>query len=285
MSFGSSFMAVHSTFLPEVNFLSAKGAAPASTPAPPTANFNPAINALNEAQRSQWDACTQHLHNPTAPTFFENNPYILRGAEMDEYRRQLWGKLSHNAAGALNNNKGSMPPGSFRPAFFRQNSGSNGNVPTSQLLNEKRSASPGSGIALPPTLDEREQQLSSHNNLDVARVAQVAQSTLVSRILGAFADAFTGDVPTPAGSHFRRNAQTSRGQDMADVLAGRARLQVVRSNSTTLAPPAPAAQASGVDALGEQLNSLALDQQPRQRSSSEPPASQSSFCSRWTSRR
>ncbi|GAA5987726.1 hypothetical protein JCM10908_007184 [Rhodotorula pacifica] len=125
-----SFMSVHTTLVPDVNFTNlADGlhgkpsAAVVATMPFSNQSFNPAMNALTQSQLAALPAMTAHTrtglsaaagntNNGTTPqqqqqssaTFqdlFASNPFYLRPDALDQSRAALYGKLANNAAGLI----------------------------------------------------------------------------------------------------------------------------------------------------------------------------------------
>lgn len=144
-SAGGSFMSVHTTLVPDVNFtnladgLHGKPSLAASSPFS-NQSFNPALNALTSSQLASLPAMTAHTrsgppatsgpprnssardvdgrlpasHQPsgTFQDLFASNPFYLRPDALDQSRAALYGKLANNAAGLLAAQKqaGEQPP-------------------------------------------------------------------------------------------------------------------------------------------------------------------------------
>ncbi|GAA5820927.1 hypothetical protein JCM3770_002633 [Rhodotorula araucariae] len=265
---GGGFTSVHTTLLPDVS-------APFAKPAlPPFAeqSFNPALNALSEAQLADLSAMTAHLRSGfggaqgqqqqqpkgTFEDFFASNPYWLRPDQLEQNRAALYGKLANNAAGLVVAAKQAPPqdaatgylpvPAGFRPAFFRAPSAAPP-VKSATAAELLAFQSPATAASLapppPPVVSHQDATLAAEHAL-AARVAHVAGATLASRMWSAFVDAFAG-APAAGGG--------LSGDKVAAVLGGRARVEVV-----PVAPVSPSVSApvSDVDALGAQLGGLSF---------------------------
>lgn len=204
----------------------------------PQQNMNPALNALSAEQianlRDQFSASSSALpgrdrarqmagkEEDATSSFFEQNPFLLlRGESFQDYRGQLYAKLANNAAGIAASNSAlragaAAPPEGLKPAFFA------GSPPSEQQVKEAQ----------------------------LGAVAVIAQKTLLSKLSTAFWDAFSGQ--TPQAKSLLGDAPARKevdGKKVADVLAGRSRLEVVENKRENT---------SSATGLEDQLEKLAL---------------------------
>lgn len=165
--------------------------------------------------------------DPLQNSFFDSNPFIsLRQDSLQDYRAQLYAKLANNVAGIHqaqqqqpaqgNKSSNGVAMNGLRPAFFA-------NAPISSNT----------------TTNEADHQ-------EVVKIANIAQKTLFDKLSTAFWDAFAGNNTLPAKSMVppssssattgakRRGSNAGHGdvdgQKVADIIAGRSRLQVVKKN-------------------------------------------------------
>ncbi|SCV69695.1 BQ2448_1089 [Microbotryum intermedium] len=279
--FGGGFTSVHTTLLPDpAALLNAK-----STLANyPQQNFNPALNNISASSLAQ---CTQHLREgsltsgqqqqqaPAAKSafedFFASNPYWLRPDQVEEYRGQLYGKIVNNTAGLIAAQKlGSTQPTSnshlpmpngFRPAFFTSSpSSARFAAPSINGGKEPRDVGPSSDL-----LEFQSPGTALAQQQATALVATLATQTLFSKMTSAFVEVFTGS----------EGGKTMDANKVADVLAGRSKVQLVPQQQQTLSTPT-------VDSLGLSLGSLDLSNDTRARSPSpRPHCSFNSMTKKW----
>ena len=248
--FGGGYTSVHTTLMPEVNL--AAGLNP-KVPSYTTRNFNPALNNLSSDQARELPSLTAHLRNGFLPaqarnqhhsqeamsTSFEDsfsNSWISASSkDLQDYRSSLYGAAAHNAAGlqAAQKNSGSTPSG-FRLAFFTSPAGGlSGKLPKDRDVSASDLLAHQS--ARGPTAAE---QHHAH-----AVVAGLATRTLFSSMGSAFISAFSGA------------SDSLDGDKVADVLAGRATLQVVPASRPQVTR---SASSCSVDSLGLQLGGIQL---------------------------
>ncbi|KAK9899796.1 hypothetical protein P389DRAFT_207419 [Cystobasidium minutum MCA 4210] len=186
-----------------------------------------------------------HGLDPLQNSFFDTNPFIsLRQDSLQDYRAQLYAKLANNVAGIhqaqsssnhnSNSNKNSDGLNGLRPAFF---------------------------AASPPAINEKD--------AEVAKIASIAQKTLFDKLSTAFWDAFAGNntsstrsmVPATSSDakrpSARRGSSSSNGdvdgQKVADLLAGRSRMQIVSNVNNNNQE-----KEDKVDSLARQVENMAL---------------------------
>lgn len=188
--------------------------------------------------------------DPLQSSFFDTNPFIsLRQDNLQDYRAQLYAKLANNVAGIhqaqqqqnqqQSSNKGSNQQSmtGLRPAFF-----ANQPIPRD-------------------VLDAQQQQ--QQDPEVIAKIASIAQKTLFDKLSTAFWDAFAGNntpatkslIPSDSAMNSsRRNSRATTtgaadGQQVADVIAGRSRLQIVKNEMP---------EDDDLDALARQVQNLGL---------------------------
>jgi FtsZ-binding cell division protein ZapB len=251
----SQNLGVHATWVPEVRLgsvgLDGKPVGSPFDDAPTLAslssgkNLNPKLDALTDKQKSALAQATAHLRKPTSSSdvqtdFFGANPYALKHSAIEDYRSVLYAKLGHNVTGALHAKRdpnNAFPVG-FRPAFFSSPSESN-----SSLLSGKAPRDESTAPSLATALDEHDQRQKA------SYVADLATSTVFSRLTTSFLDAFAGNRPSgsPAASRLRNLSA----EKVAEVLAGKAELKVVPVNNNN-------DSRDPVVSLGQNLGSLDL---------------------------
>lgn len=194
--------------------------------------------------------------DPLQNSFFDSNPFIsLRQDNLQDYRAQLYAKLANNVAGihqaqqqqqqqSSNGNKAQSPVNGLKPAFFASP------APTQQIQGAT-AASSSSSAGAANELAMAGSMVTSKDAAEMAKIASIAQKTLFDKLSTAFWDAFSGSqhstpkgiIPakpqsqsqssTSSSSPRRRGSNASAvnvdGQKIADVLAGRSRLQVVKN--------------------------------------------------------
>lgn len=233
-----------------------------STMLPPSSSSSSSVQEDNAAslvsgkvsRHTNGNAATL---DPLQNSFFDSNPFIsLRQDSLQDYRAQLYAKLANNVAGihqaqslqSSNNNKNPTSSSEngmngLRPAFFAQSLPvNNGNV------NEK--------------------------DAEVVKIASIAQKTLFDKLSTAFWDAFAGNntvpnkgmIPSSSIERKRRSSTSSSsssssssginsnevdGQKVADLLAGRSKLQIVKVNDQE-------EKEDKVDSLTRQVENMGL---------------------------
>ncbi|SGY14326.1 BQ5605_C010g06142 [Microbotryum silenes-dioicae] len=279
--FGGGFTSVHTTLLPDpAALLNAKS----SLANYPQQNFNPALNNISASSLAQ---CTQHLREgslasgqqqapaprSTFEDFFASNPYWLRPDQVEEYRGQLYGKIANNTAGLIAAQKLgssqltsgshlSMPNG-FRPAFFTSSpSSARFAAPSMNGGKEPRDVGPSSDL-----LEFQSPRAALAQQQATALVATLATQTLFSKMTSAFVDAFTGS----------DGGKTMDANKVADVLAGRSKVQLVPQQSQQAAVSTPS-----IESLGLSLSSLDLSNDARS-PSPRPHCSFNSMTKKWCS--
>ncbi|GAA5828638.1 hypothetical protein JCM3766R1_003768 [Sporobolomyces carnicolor] len=306
---GSGFQSVHTTLVPDFSSLASHLTHKASPPQP--LSFNPNLNNLTRDQLDELPSLTSHLRSPTSTTttnppqagqsrsafqdLFSTNPFYLNQASLEQQRAGLYSRIAHNSAGIAQAKKlqqqqqpgegvggGPLPlPNGFRPAFFSPSSSSSKSSTTRELVEFQ---SPSSASSLVP------RQPSSHQEAYEFKLAQIASETLLSKMTGAFLNAFSGG----GGGSTSTSSTASWDHDkVKDVIAGRATLQVV---------PVATSQEhkkGGLEALESRMGSLNLSSSSTTTSSSSrrarslspsPSSSSSKSCSfdevvnRWTIR-
>ncbi|GAA5871687.1 hypothetical protein JCM16303_000831 [Sporobolomyces ruberrimus] len=276
--FGGGFQSVHTTLVPDFSSLASQLTNKTSFMS--NQSFNPNLNNLTSEQLEDLPSLTSHLRPAPPPAssntsafqdLFSTNPFYMNHASLESQRAGLYSRIAHNTAGIAQAKKQNpsanldgqlaLPTG-FRPAFF-----SNSSVPTKStdkssttrelLAFQSPSSSPSSSTTPPP--------LPSHQDAYQFKLAQMAQETLLSKMSGAFLNAFTGSSSTSSSTSWDS-------EKVKDVLSGRATLQVVPVTNT---PPSPVDQSKkGLEALEERMGGLNLSSSkgPQSRARSMSPS-------------
>ena len=185
-------------------------------------NMNPLLNSLSTEQLELY---TNHLrtsastYNTVNDTFLSTNPYSLRHQTMEEYRGQLYQKLSHNIGLIKNSNTG-VDREALKLTFFT-NPSSLRETPNSSILSGKLPKDLSRPVS--PTANENLTPVSIN---EAVHITNVVKTTLMSKMFNAFMEGFTG-----SSTSVQSGQALIDPKKVSDVLSGRSRIEVVPSTN------------------------------------------------------